>query len=434
MENGSSLKSPINIGDLLNGGAEFQIDTDFKDDNQGEEYFIDDDYGSADEDEEKYKQLLTPWTRSFDELRQEMVQLSEHMYKRVMQSGVGEPLSGNIRVAIDYNAFFEKETKPFDSTTLRNKPFRYTLGAPDVLPGLDQAIQTMCNNEESQFLISYHLLFGEVGCPPRVKPKADGLFVIRVISYTEVGSENALDSLDESKPIPFGTVKQLVEQTRQYAKHCFKRNLLPNAISKYLKAVDTLQMCQLKDEAEQKEQQATLIALYTSLAVCYNHKEQPKDACRMVNELRNLCNINEHVKILYQEGKALYKLGEFDRARRCLLRAQKLEPRDENIQLVLKALDESSKKYKMEEKQIWSRALGIATSKQKEISHDENAFVKDLKESLKLFLDDEKCNVLSLPDALSEKEVSIMHSLADEFNLKLNIHVTDNKKHYKFQK
>ncbi|XP_053661054.1 inactive peptidyl-prolyl cis-trans isomerase shutdown [Anopheles marshallii] len=433
MDAGNVLKAPININDLLNGGAEFQIDTDFND-HEGDDYFIEDDYGSADEDEDKYKQFLTPWDRTFEELRQEMELVSEHIYKRITKAGVGEELPDNTQVTVDYNAFFEKEMKPFDSSTLRDKPLRLVLGSHSVLPGFEEAIRTMRVSEEAQFLISYQLLYGEVGCPPRIKPKADALFVIRITSASPVVDGDALSKLNETERRSYQMVKDRVIQIRQYAKDCFKRNLIPKAIAKYLEAVNTLQLCHLKDETEQEEQQKTLIALYTSLAVCYNRRDQPKDACRMVNAMRNLCDVNKNAKILYQEGKALMKIGEYDRSRKCLLGAQKLEPQDENIQRTLKELNECSSKHQIEEKKIWTRAFGLVNSKGENDTAEETTLLEDIRKSMQVFLEDEKCNTLSLPDHFSEKEVLILERLADEFNLKLNIQMNNNKKHYKFQK
>ncbi|XP_050080615.1 inactive peptidyl-prolyl cis-trans isomerase shutdown [Anopheles maculipalpis] len=435
MNSGNMLKTPINMSDLLHGGTEFQIDTDFKYD-EGDDNFIEDDYGSADEDEEKHKQLFSPWDRTFDELRQKMEPISEHIYKRITKAGVGEELPDNTQVKVDYNVFFEMDVKPADSSTLRGKPFRFVLGAHNVLLGFEQAVKTMRVSEEAQFVISYQLLYGVVGCPPRIKPKADALFVIRLISASPVNDGDALAQLNETERRSYSAVKEKVAQARQYAKDCFKRNLVQKAIAKYLEAVDTLQMCQLKDETEQEEQQKTLIALYTSLAVCYNHRDQPKDACRMVNMLRTLCNVKQNAKIMYQEGKALMKIGDYDRARKCLLGAQKLEPQDENIQRTLKELNECSARHQQEEKRIWTRAFGLvdATKKDDKTKEADNVLAEDIKRSMKVFLEDETCSTLTLPDRFTEKEVQVIEKLADEFNLKLVIHMHNNKKHYKFQK
>ncbi|XP_040162374.1 inactive peptidyl-prolyl cis-trans isomerase shutdown-like [Anopheles arabiensis] len=433
MDSGSVLKAPINLSDLLNGGTEFQIDTEFND-HEGDEYFLDDDYGSADEDDERYKQLQTPWERTFDELRQEMDQINEHLYKRVTKAGVGEPIPDSTRVVIEYNAFFEGESKPFDSTTLRDKPHRFVVGKSNVLLGLELAVRTMRVSEEAQFVIAYQLMYGEFGCLQRVKPKADVLFVIRLISATPVSDGEALAKLNETERRTYATVKDKVTEIRQYARDCFQRNLVPNAIVKYLEAVHTLQTCQLKDEAEQAEQQKTLIALYTSLAVCYNRRDRPKDACRMVNELRRLCDVSKSAKILYQEGKALMSLGEYDRARKCLLRAQQLEPQDEIVQQVLKQLNDRSVKHQQEEKKIWSRAFGLAEKKEKQLSAEDTELLDNMKQTIQLFVEDEGSSTLPLPDGLTDRELALMDQLASELNLKLNVHVTNNKKNYKLQK
>uniref|UniRef100_A0A182JWF1 peptidylprolyl isomerase n=1 Tax=Anopheles christyi TaxID=43041 RepID=A0A182JWF1_9DIPT len=433
MDFGNVLKTPINIGELMNGGTEFQIDTEFNE-NEGDEYFLDDDYGSADEDEEKYKQLQSPWERTFDELRQEMERIDEHIYKRIMKAGVGEPIPNNTRVVIEYNAFFEQESKPFDSTTLRDKPQRFVVGKNNVLLGIEEAVRTMRVSEEAQFVIAYQLLYGEIGCPPRIKPKADVLFVIRLISATPDSDGEALSKLNETERRSYGMVKDKVTEIRQYARDCFKRNLISNAIVKYLEAVNTLQMCQLKDEAEQQEQQQLLIALHTSLAVCYNRRDKPKDACRMVNELRRLCDVNKNAKVLYQEGKALMNLGEYDRSRKCLLRAQQLEPNDEIVQQALKQLNDRSVKHQQEEKKIWERAFSMAANKKKQVSKEEAMLMENMKQTMQLFVEDEGSSTLPLPDGLSEKELSIMEQLANELQLKLNVHVDNNKKHYKLQK
>ncbi|XP_058067407.1 inactive peptidyl-prolyl cis-trans isomerase shutdown-like [Anopheles bellator] len=431
---GNPLKTPISISELLNGGTEFSLDADFQNDATGDDLFLDDDYGSSGDEEERYKEMLAPWDRSFEELRATMVPVSDMIYKRIARRGVGEPITGNVTVTIDYNAFFENEKKPFDSTTLRSAPYKFTVGKCPVLPGLEQAVQTMCVGEEAQFLIAYQLLFGELGCQPRIPAKADGLFVIKLISCVDAGDADALAKLDEEERRTYAVVKEKVAQIRTYAKNSFQRNMITSATHKYLEAVDTLKSCHMKDEQEEKEQRETLVALYTSLAVCFNRRDMPKDACRMVNELRPLCDVQKMAKVLYQEGRALHKLGEHDRARKCLLRAQKLEPRDENIGKELKSLHESIEKHRKEMRNIWTRAFGMADTKKKGMTAEEQSFAKSVKQAMRAFLDDEKCTMMSLPEGLSDGEVGVLEELAKEFDIKLRLYVDNNRKHYKFQK
>ena len=49
------------------------------------------------------------------------------------------PIPNASRVRIHYNAYFEMNDEPFDSTYLRNKSFEFKLGANEVVLGLDVA-------------------------------------------------------------------------------------------------------------------------------------------------------------------------------------------------------------------------------------------------------------------------------------------------------
>lgn len=50
-----------------------------------------------------------------------------------------------------------------------------------LLPGLQTAIKSMLVGETALFLISYQVMYGELGVPPRIKPKADCVFYIKVV-------------------------------------------------------------------------------------------------------------------------------------------------------------------------------------------------------------------------------------------------------------
>jgi FK506-binding protein 6 len=71
-------------------------------------------------------------------------------------------------VVFNCNAFCDNEDEPFDSSFMRNRPFKARLGKGDLLMGLEEAIMTMKKSEKSQFLIHYDLAYGELGCPPRI--------------------------------------------------------------------------------------------------------------------------------------------------------------------------------------------------------------------------------------------------------------------------
>ncbi|KFB43340.1 AGAP011458-PA-like protein [Anopheles sinensis] len=431
------LSQPVVINDLINGGVTLSIDTELTEENKGSENFIEDDYGSATEDDDDYRQMISPWDGSFDELRGQMERVSEHIYKRIKSKGKGEPFPevGSFRVTVHYNAFEEYEKKPFDSTTLRSAPHQFLLGDVSMLPGVDAAVRTMLEGEESEFVISYQLLYGELGCMPRIRPKSDCLYLIRLVRKEDVGDGDALTKLEDKDRHSYGKVKEKVAQLRTYAKDCVGRKLLSKAIVKYTEAVEALHLCQLDSAEEEDELRNTMIALYTNLALLYNRKDQAKDALRMVNDLRRFCDVTQNAKALYQEGKALHKLGEYSNARKCLKRALELEPNDKNIQAALKELEATVVKHRRVEKTLWSRALGLPGPEQKEaIAEENNEFRQAALAGVLSFVEEETIDTYNLPNTLSDTELSVLKELGEQFNLKLSFDMDNNKKRYKFQK
>ena len=101
--------------------------------------------------------------------------------------------------------FFEGETTAFDFSSNST-----TLQMVDLILGLQIAAQSMKKKEEAQFIIDYKLMFGEMGCPPRIKPKADILLVAKLIDFVDTGDENACDSLPQEDRRKFSVLKEKV--------------------------------------------------------------------------------------------------------------------------------------------------------------------------------------------------------------------------------
>ncbi len=58
-------------------------------------------------------------------------------------------------------------------------------GQGEAIPGLDEAVGTMRRNEQSQFIFSPDWAFGDLGCPPRIPPKAYVYFKIDLIDWID---------------------------------------------------------------------------------------------------------------------------------------------------------------------------------------------------------------------------------------------------------
>lgn len=117
----------------------------------------------------------------FEVLRDKMVKVSKDdndddgVMKRVLVPGAGPVAPLGARVRIHYNAYFEHNDEPFDSTYLRSRSLEFRLGDGSVVPGLDIAVSTMRKLEKAQFIVDPKFFLGERGCLPRVPGGIPGM-------------------------------------------------------------------------------------------------------------------------------------------------------------------------------------------------------------------------------------------------------------------
>ncbi|XP_065354893.1 inactive peptidyl-prolyl cis-trans isomerase shutdown-like [Calliphora vicina] len=432
------LKDPLSLGDLISSGASFEINTNF------DEGFTNDIYDElnigSDEEQDDGKspfdrtELVSPWTEPFEDLKPRMQKLNEHVWKKITKVGIEqEPVvPHNARVCIRYNAYWEGEGAPFDSSFLRGSSYSFYTGRDEVLEGLEVAVRTMHKGEHAQFVISYHLLFREMGCPPRVKPKADGLFIIELVSYNLVGDIDAEQQIPEQDRNKYSIVIDKVKEIHLKGLDFFSQGTYRNACRAFEKAVDILKFCRLANDQEEKEQSSFLIKLYTNLAVCYNKTNVPSKTCLICKEIRDLTNNKPSCKALFQEGRAYLMLGEYEKARHLLVTAQHMEPHNVDIGKELKILDDCYKRYKENERNIWTKAIGIIkTVKQtndKAKNGDEDLFTlkEEMMKLMSEFKEDKEQNNLKLPAGLTNKEIETVDELAKLLDLKLTLNPLDN--------
>lgn len=77
--------------------------------------------------------------------------------------GISYPKPGHT-VTVHYTGFLQ-DGKRFDSSRDRNKPFRFKLGAEQVIPGLDKGISQLSVGERARMTIPYILAYGDRGFP-----------------------------------------------------------------------------------------------------------------------------------------------------------------------------------------------------------------------------------------------------------------------------
>lgn len=426
--------------DLINDGIQFEVNSKEQDPDEADLFSdlnIGDDYSYDNVDNNDKSFVLSPWAKAFDELKLTMTKLSDYnIYKRVAKEGLGAGFkSDNCRVVIQYNAYWEKEAQAFDSSYLMGKAKVFNIGKAEVLEGLELSVLSMVEGEESQFLISHEFLFGKLGCPPRIKPEATGLFIIKLIRISETGDEH-VDFVENTKNT-YAVVLPKVKDVYIRGKDMFANNNFVGACRMFHKAVTMLECCQLNDEAEQKLQQEFIIKLYTNLAVAYNKLNSPKKVCLMCNEIARISNIKTNCKVLFQEGRALCKLGEFKKAENRLKQAQALAPSNTEITKELQLLAEKFKNHVENEQNIWKRAFGNETPKgdTASIAIVDEAFKANMLECLNTFKGNTENTNMNLIEGLATEELNWVREQLSTMSMTLQVKTNDDgKKIYSVRK
>lgn len=392
-------------------------------------------------DEEEIEQIneestkLNPWQHKFDELIMQMFRVEEGVYKKILKEGIENRAIPEVSmVKIHYNAYLEGQANAFDSTYMRGSPLTFTLGKGTVLQGIETAIRSMKVEEESLFIISWKLLYGKIGCAPRIPARADALFNIRILETREIALPPHLNNLNDFYQRYHEAL--MMDTT---AKRAFKKDNIQLAINNYKRAVHELEFAKVTTDEEDKVYNEFMRKVLLNLAVCYNKEKKPRQVLKMIEKMRNLESIDRNPKALYQEGKAFTTLGEFQKARTALSLASKLAPDDENITAALQSLEVQM----MEDKKAKRIFAQNALRAQSAPSHQENVkrntqklnenTRRQMKELLEPFVEGHTFS-MHLPNDLIEQEVNCLKSLEEEMNVKLVISNTSLGPDYKIMK
>jgi FKBP-type peptidyl-prolyl cis-trans isomerase len=141
-------------------------------------------------DEEGDKAEKRDTKTPFETLREKMEDITPNkdggVVKRILTPGYGVKVPVAARVRIHYNAYFEMNDEPFDSTYLRSKSFEFKLGDGSVVLGLDMAVASMKKNEKAQFIFEPEYYIGQRGCAPRVPPSTAGKFDLPIQTHIKI--------------------------------------------------------------------------------------------------------------------------------------------------------------------------------------------------------------------------------------------------------
>ncbi|KAG7213934.1 hypothetical protein KM043_003133 [Ampulex compressa] len=359
--------------------------------------------------------LILPYGIGFQELKTRMMDLSGDgkIMKLIKESGVGDIVPANSQVSVQYVGYFEYRDEPFDSTYARGQAEKFRLQQGTVIPGLDIGIASMKRNEVAMFVIHPDFAYGELGCPPRIPANEEVAFVVHLMDFLENGSMDIFENLDLEERKTFANVLKRVKATMATAKECFKRQRHKQAIREYRKAAEQLENAALKNDEEEEEMKALASKIYSNLAVCYNNVDMPRQACLFCNKIAV-----PTAKSRFNHGRALLKMGEYERAMQELLMSNELEPGNAQTFREIQLVNQKQRRYLEMERKIWANCLNGAKG-DKQIS----SFGRASSDMCEAFARDPQILRQPLPEGLTKEEEKCIRERAAALGLSVTTHL-----------
>ncbi len=97
-----------------------------------------------------------------------------------LKSGTGEPAKAGQLVMVNYDAWLANGTK-FDSSYARREPFRFKIGAGQVIQGWDEGVVGMRVGGKRKLIIPPALGYGEQGAGDRIPPNSTLVFEVELL-------------------------------------------------------------------------------------------------------------------------------------------------------------------------------------------------------------------------------------------------------------
>ncbi|CAI9561175.1 unnamed protein product [Staurois parvus] len=202
---------------------------------------------------------------------------------------------------------------------------------------MEIGVLTMQRGEVSRFLYSPAYAYGALGCPPLIPPSATVLFEMEILDFLDTAESDSFFALSPNHQaiFPLEKVLEVATTERKFGNCLFKRNRFDDAKDRYKRASFYLSRLG-KSEEERRQLETARLPVNLNLALTYLRLERPRNSLEWGEKA--LAIDNKNVKALFRCGQACLELKEYEKARTFLLRAQKLEPFNSEINGELKRL------------------------------------------------------------------------------------------------
>jgi FKBP-type peptidyl-prolyl cis-trans isomerase len=111
----------------------------------------------------------------------QLVALPSGLKYLIMREGNGPVAKAGQLVTVNYTGWLQSTDTKFDSSIDRGKPFQFTLGAGQVIPGWDEGVQGMRVGEKRKLYIPADLGYGAQGAGGVIPPNAALVFDVDLL-------------------------------------------------------------------------------------------------------------------------------------------------------------------------------------------------------------------------------------------------------------
>nr|KAF6440552.1 FKBP prolyl isomerase 6 [Rousettus aegyptiacus] len=269
-----------------------------------------------------------PRQSPYQRLSQWMLDISgdRGVLKDIIREGAGELVTPDASVLVKYSGYLEHMDKPFDSNCLR-KTRLMKLGEDITLWGMELGLLSMRRGELARFLFKPTYAYGTLGCPPLIPRDATVLFEIELLDFLDSAESDkfcALSSVQQDQ-FPLQKVLKVAATEREFGNYLFRQNRFYDAKVRYKRALLLLRRRSAPPEEQHLVEAAKLLVLL-NLSFTYLKLER---ACLLMTE--------------------------YQKARDFLVRAQKEQPFNHDINNELKKLASYYRDYTDKEKEMCHR-------------------------------------------------------------------------------
>ncbi|MCG8565227.1 MAG: FKBP-type peptidyl-prolyl cis-trans isomerase [Desulfobacterales bacterium] len=108
--------------------------------------------------------------------------LTQGIFYEILVPGEGEEIKADQKASVHFTGQLD-DGKPLFDTREQSKPVSFTLGAREIIPGLDLGVLGMKKGEKRRLIVAYPLAFGAAGYPGMVPPRSTIIFEVELMDF-----------------------------------------------------------------------------------------------------------------------------------------------------------------------------------------------------------------------------------------------------------